>query len=251
MSGGSPGGSTTTSYPPWAIPYAADYLTGISGLIKKDLAAGYPSSFNSSIAPFTPYQKQGFTSGASAAGAAGSLIDPTFANVAATQNGQYLNPATNPWLKATFNAAAQPVTQQFRDTTAPGINGMFAQAGSFGGSANQQAMSDAQKNLGLTLDNLATGIYGGNYQQERQNQLQQQGMLGSLLNAGFMPSQELLGLGGQQQQQQQNILDTGVANAKQAFGFPFDLYSQLGSAIQQAIGGQGVTTVKSGGKGLF
>ena len=251
MSGGGPTQSSSTQYPPWAAPFGAGLLSETNQFVQQDLANGYPSALNWQVAPFTGLQQQGFGQGAGMAGADYSLIDPAFQNVAATQEGQFLNPATNPWLRATFNAAAQPVTQQFEDATAPGINGMFAQAGSFGGSANQEAMSDQQKNLGQTLDNLATGIYGGNYEQERQNQLAQQQGLGNILQAGFAPSQELLGLGGQQQAQQQNILNTGVQNEQQMIQYPFQILGELGNALQQAVGGQGVTTVRSGGKGLF
>lgn len=251
MGGGGPRQTQTQTYPPWAIPSAVGYLNTVGQYVNADLARGYNPQFNQQIAPFTPYQQQGFGLGASMAGVDPSLINPTYQNYAATQQGKYLDPSTNPWLKKTFEAAAQPVTQEFRDTTAPGIAGMFARAGSFGGSAGEQAMSDAQKNLGISLDNLATNIYGGNYQQERQNQLQQQGMLGSLIGAGFMPSQELLALGGQQQQQGQNILDAIRQNAIQKQQYPYDVLNQLGNAITAAVGNQGVSKITSGGKGLF
>lgn len=251
--GGGPSSTQTTQYPAWAAPTAAGYLGLTANQVNADLARGYNPAFNQQIAGFTPYQAAGFEQGAVLAQDPDTqaAMAEALRNVSQTQAGEFLNPATNPYLTATFNAAAQPVTQQFRDTTAPGINGMFAQAGSFGGSANQQIMSDAQQNLGNTLANLATGIFGGNYEQERQNQLAQQQGLGNIMTGIFAPSSELLSLGGQQQQQAQNILDAARQNALQQYKYPYSTLQNLGTAIQQAVGGSGVQKITGSGKGLL
>jgi hypothetical protein len=165
------------------------------------------------------------------------LVDPTLANVSATQAGKYLLPQSNPYLQQTFNAASAPVAQQFRDATEPGIQAEFAKAGSFGGSAQNQAEGIAQQNLGNTLQNLATNIYGGNYEQERQNQIRQQGLVPGLLDASFAPASELMNIGGIQQQFGQQGLNTTLQNLENKYNFPFQLLAQLGAALPTAVGG--------------
>jgi hypothetical protein len=127
--------------------------------------------------------------------------------------------------------------QQFRDATEPGIQAEFARAGSFGGSAQNQAEGMAQQNLGDTLQNLATNIYGGNYEQERQNQIRQQGLLPGLLDASFAPASELMNIGGVQQQFGQQGLNTALQNQENKYNWPFQLLGQLGAALPTAVGG--------------
>lgn len=108
--------------------------------------------------------------------------------LANTISGKYLDPSTNPYLTDTFNQAAKGVTDQYRTAIAPSLmaQGEIASGGGPGALANNSAFNQTQwqnqYGLGQTLDNLATNIYGGNYQQERQNQLaaaaQAQGLAG-------------------------------------------------------------------------
>jgi hypothetical protein len=243
-SGGGSGHTTVTNQvqlPAWAQPYAAQFLGDTAKYVNQGLASGYPFP-GQQLFGFTPDQLAGMNLGARTAQQSGQrLLDPTLANVASTQSGAYLTPQSNPYLEATFNAAAAPVTQQFRDATEPGIQAEFARAGSFGGSAQNQAEGIAQQNLGNTLQNLATNIYGGNYQQERQNQIRQQGLVPGLLDATFTPAQELMNIGGIQQQFGQQTLDTTLQNLKDQYNWPFQILGQLGAALPTAVGGSYVS----------
>lgn len=73
-----------------------------------------------------------------------------------TLNGNYLDPNSNPYLKGTYDQAAQAVQGS--------VNGAFGQGGRYGSGLNQDTL---EKNL----NNLATNIYGTNYTNERNNQL--------------------------------------------------------------------------------
>lgn len=94
--------------------------------------------------------------------------------------GAYLSPDSNPYLRGTFDNAADAVTRQFREATMPSINAQFslagrgAREGQPAGATYFNAVDQAQDALGRNLNRLATGIYGGAYGQERQ--LQQQGI---------------------------------------------------------------------------
>ncbi len=239
-SGGGPSNTTVTNQvqlPFWAQPYAAQFLSDVGKYVNQGLASGYPFP-PEQVYGFTPDQLTGMSlAKQSALGGAHNLLAPTLANVEATQSGRYLLPQSNPYLEQTYNAAAAPVVQQFRDATEPGIQAEFARAGSFGGSAQNQAESIAQQNLGNTLQNLATNIYGGNYEAERQNQIRQEGLVPGLLEATFAPASELMNIGGLQQQLGQQRLDTALQNAENRYNFPFQLLGQLGAALPTAVGG--------------
>lgn len=239
-SGGGPSNTTVTNQvqlPVWAQPYAAEFLSGIGKYVNQGLASGYPFP-PEQVYGFTPDQLTGMSlAKQSALGSAQNLLAPTLGDVEATQSGRYLLPQSNPFLEQTYNAATAPVVQQFRDATEPGIQAEFARAGSFGGSAQNQAESIAQQNLGNTLQNLATNIYGGNYEAERQNQIRQEGLVPGLLQATFAPASELMNIGGLQQQLGQQQLDTALQNAENRYNFPFQLLGQLGAALPTAVGG--------------
>ncbi len=238
--GGGPGNTTVTNQvalPAWAQPYAGQFLGDTAKYVNQGLASGYPFP-GQQLYGFTPDQVAGMNLGAmTALQNSQGLLGPTLANVAATQSGSYLRPQSNPYLEATYNAAAAPVTQQFRDATEPGIQAEFARAGTFGGSAQNQAEGIAQQNLGNTLQNLGTNIYGGNYEQERQNQIRQQGLVPGLLDASFAPASELMNIGGVQQQFGQQVLDTALQNMKEQYNWPFQILGQLGAALPTAVGG--------------
>ena len=115
----------------------------------------------------------------------GSLDPRASATLGDTASGSYLN--ANPYLNAQFNDAAGNVGEQFSNTVLPGLNQTFGAAGRTGSRSHTGAIDAATGRLGDTLSGLATDIYGGNYAQERQNQLAAAGTLGdqSLAGAGL------------------------------------------------------------------
>jgi hypothetical protein len=83
------------------------------------------------------------------------LMNAAVPGYAATLRGDYLNPSSNPWLTSTFNTAA--------DLTNSRINSIFEGANRYG--SGQQASA-----IGTADANLASQIFGGNYQAERARQ---------------------------------------------------------------------------------
>jgi hypothetical protein len=82
-------------------------------------------------------------------------------------SGQYLDPASNPHLRGTFDAASRAVTDNYRDAVLPQLQSRFALAGQ-GASGNfAGAYGRANQALGTSLSELGSSIYGGNYQAER------------------------------------------------------------------------------------
>ena len=168
-----------------------------------------------------------------------------------TLSGQYLNPGTNPYLNATYDQAAGKVAQQYSTAIAPGLAAGAQRAGQFGSSAMNEAMLMSQGQLGSTLNDLATNIYGGNYQQERGRQLGALQMMPQTMQAAYLPSQALMGVGAQKQEQTQAELDAAYANAIAKSEYPFALLSGFGSALGQAGPGGGKSSVNTRNQGQF
>ena len=132
-------------------------------------------------------------------------------NLAETASGQMLN--SNPYLDQTYDRAAQGLTRQFTETTNPAIQAMFSRAGRTGSNAQAETTLRAADTLGDDLAGLATNIYGGNYAQERQNQL---GAANSINNQMLQSSGQDIqrlglasGLYGQDQSAQLNAANIG------------------------------------------
>ena len=68
-------------------------------------------------------------------------------------SGQYLDPTTNPYTQALYNKMAGDVTSQ--------VESQFSKAGRFGSGANQEI-------LARSLGELATDVYGDQYNRERE-----------------------------------------------------------------------------------
>jgi len=238
--------TTTTDLPDWLKGDAINFLKMVEGLVAPGgRLAQFPQGLNQQVAPFTPYQNtalQGFgniTPQATAlTGAGGRMLGDTL-------SGKYLDPNTNPYLKATYDQAAQGVTDQYRTAIAPSTMASAQLSGQMGGSAYNQLKNMDQYSLGQNLNNLATDIYGGNYQQERLNQLRGEQMLPATTAALYQPYSALLGAGTFQQQQNQDVLNTNYANNLAQAEWPFSLLSFLGSALGQAGGGTGTSTSMS------
>lgn len=261
--GGGPSNATsqtTTSIPAWLMPVAQQFLgTGINltspgnplaapgGLGKGSPGAAtlapYDPAMNVSVAPFNSTQTGAMdylTRGAAPASA--GLAGNAAGNLNATLSGDFLNPGTNPYLDATYNAAARNTTNQYTNAIAPmsAVNAM--QAGVSGGTADQQNQAFNRFNLGQNLSDLAAQIYGGNYAQERTRQLQAAQLVPSTQGALNQPGATGLAVGGLQQGQTQAGLDASTRNAVSQTQWPYQLTSFLASLAGQAGGGTGTTT---------
>jgi hypothetical protein len=250
------GGSSTTNttLPAWLQPYAKQFIESYQGQVYDENGniKSQPSDLTQNVADFTQNQIAAMNNiGALTQGTQG-VANTGLNEAAATLSGQYLNPDTNPYLQATYDKAARSVTDQYSNAIAPSLMASAQKSGNFGGSAMDEALAQSRYGLGENLGNLATSIYGGNYQQERGNQLQTLQGLPNTLNAGYIPQNQLLGIGSLQQQQNQSQLDTDYMNALGRSQYPFELLSGFGGALGQAGMGSGESKVKtSGGGGMF
>lgn len=260
-SGGNQTSTTTTSLPGWAQPYAKDYLSAVFGQVfpgQSQLASGgnggsggsgqnsygstlslaqMPAGLNQQVAPFTNYQTTGLQLGAGQTGAAQNLANTGANTIGNYASGGMLGP--NPYLNSYYNSAALPLAQQFAYSTDPALMAQAQQAGAFNSSGFQQAQGLQQDALAQGLGTLGANIYEPAYQQESSNMLNAAENTGTGISNLYAPSTQLYNLGSAEQQQNQNVLNTNYQNAVTQANWPFNLLSQLGSALGQATGGAG------------
>lgn len=121
--------------------------------------------------------------------------------LASTAAGDFVG--SNPFLDAEFNRAANNVSEQFTQNILPSIQSNFASSGRYGSDAMQRQQLDAADLVGENITDLATGIYGGAYGQERGLQQDAANQLAALYGQGtsrqLQGASGLAGIGGTQQ----------------------------------------------------
>jgi hypothetical protein len=233
--GGGGGGKqeTVQKADPWsgAQPYISDYLQ------RGQQVTSSPYNFynGETVAGFSPEQELGFNLGTQRALAGSPTLNAANRNITSTLNGDYLNPNSNPYLQANVGQALNDVTGR--------VNSQFNN-NNFGGSAHQETLT---RNLGDT----ASQMYGQNFANERNNQMNAAGQSIGLANADYNDSAALQAIGAQRQGLAQQYL-TGAANQFQgANQHQYDQLSRYGDVIRagQGVGGTTTSTSKGGDSG--
>jgi hypothetical protein len=159
------GGSSKASQKsnPWAVqvPYLRDLYEGARAQ-SFDPRTFYPES---TVVGFSGETEQALQSQSERARAGNPLVGQAQGLTGATMGGEFLRPESNPYLQDTYNAAARGVGQQFKTNVMPSTS--MAQYGRGGSGAEFNREGQAYDWLGQNLSEMATGIYGGNYERER------------------------------------------------------------------------------------
>jgi hypothetical protein len=180
-SGGGSSGSTTTTteLPSWAQPYAQQLLTQGSALSQQAVpqytgqtVAGQNSTQTGATAAATGatanagnLANTADSTAANYANASGpSISNPYTGNVtASTAATPYASVSNNPYLSQEMGATNQAITNSYNSSTAPTTLAQFRNAGAFGGSAQAQATSNNEYQLGNALTNADTAIGNNAY----------------------------------------------------------------------------------------
>jgi len=155
--------TTVQKSEPWEgqKPYLNDTFIRAEQLANKPIEY-YPGS---TVTPFSNQTESALQATEDRARNGSPIQDAGRQQMYNTINGDFLN--SNPYLDAMYNRAARPVSENFRDAVAPGIQGGAAKAGRYGSGLYQDMQSKAQDNLGRTLGEMGTDIYGRAYESER------------------------------------------------------------------------------------
>lgn len=166
----------------------------------------------------------------------GGPVDITTPLVYQTAAGGFLN--ANPYLDRMMNRAAEGVTRNYQQSLVPGVDTAFSRAGRMGSGMAAYGRGEADRQLGDTLGNLATDIYGTNYAQERQLQQQAQGLLGQLQGQNFGQQLQATGLLGQLSAGDIGTRMAGAQGLQQALAEDAARRLAGGQAAQQAFESQ-------------
>lgn len=157
--------STTTTAPPaYLQPYLTDAASQSQGLNQGGGPKYYPGQ---TVTPFSADTQQALSATAQRAQDGSPVTSSAQGLATDTLNGAYLN--KNPYIDATFNQAA--------DATQGRLASQFAGSG--------RNISASQPARAEELNNLATQIYGGNYENERQRQQSTIPFANSLANQDY------------------------------------------------------------------
>lgn len=231
--GGSSKSSGSTSIPSWQ----AKYLKDLYGRAQSDVANNpveyYPGQTVAAQDPATLGYEQNALSYAADGGPTSSYLNDVV-------GGKYLDPASNPYLRSTYDLASKAVTDNYRDAVLPAINSRFALAGQSGSGNFAGAFARSNDALGGSLRDLGTQIYGGAYEAERGRQQQ----AAPLLAADRMNRLDLQrGVGAEREAYQQSLLDDLIARFDFAQNEPAQRLSRYASLL-----GNPITLSKSSSK---
>lgn len=234
--------TSTVNTGPWSEqqPYLKQAFSEASALYGQNKNNQYYQG--ETVAPLTDAQNSALNTTIGI----GSGVNPGVAaagqNNADTLSGKYLDPNSNPYLKDTFNSAADAVTRQYQTATAPQTDGAFSGAGRYGSGAYQNQVKNNELGLGTSLNNLATSIYGGNYQNERGNQMTAAGQAGGINQAQYINPNAALQAGTVQQNQNQNVNNANMAEYNYNRDQPTNALNTYISQIQGNYGQSGTST---------
>jgi hypothetical protein len=88
--------------------------------------------------------------------------------LAKAASGAFLN--SNPYLDKMVQSAMDPVTRNYQTVTAPTLAAQMSRSGRYGSGALAGAQGQNEQNLGKTLGDISSNLYGTNYSNERARQ---------------------------------------------------------------------------------
>lgn len=222
MNGSQQSGSqvTKTEPPSYQLPYLQEGLGAARGLF----AEGGPEQYSgNTVVPFAPQTEQALAGIEQRATNGSPLTQAGQGYATDTLNGKYLDPSSNPYLRSTFDQAAQA-------TQAAG-EAQYAGTG-----RNVQAGAPQRTDM---LTSLANQIYGGAYNNERDRQ---QGVLpyvSPLAESDYRDLSALQGVGAQVEDMSGRVIQDQVGRFDAEQNRPG---ATLDSYLQRIGGNMGQTT---------
>ena len=154
MSKGSNPKMVTTSSSAEPSEFIKPYYTQAIDTAQNLFEGSTPNYFpNATYVGFAPETQTALDLARARAVAGNPLLNQAQTQASNILSGQYLDPTTNPYTQALYNKMAGDVTSQ--------VESQFSKAGRFGSGANQEI-------LARSLGELATDVYGDQYNRERE-----------------------------------------------------------------------------------
>lgn len=205
MSGGGQNTVTQNTLPPQIAPYLTGALQQGQNLLQGGGPQYYPGQ---QVAGLNPMQLQGISGIEGLASGNNPAQSAAAANEFET-SGALLNPSLNPYLQGTFQQAGNAVQNQ--------LSSEFGTSGS--NVINSLPVQSDEMN------NLATQLYGGAYNQGLQNMTQASALAPSITSGQYIAPGELLQTGAGTQQQAQNEINAQMAQYNWNTQLPYNMLS--------------------------
>lgn len=231
---------TTTSSTPWEgqQPYLNQVFQQAEGL------RSVPMSFypNATYVPQSNQTSDALAAVENRARTGSPLQSAGNQQMLDTINGKYLDPSSNPWLEATYKSAADPVVRAYRDAVSPGTDANFIKSGRYGSGLYANMKSNQEQDLGKTLSDLGTSIYGGAYESERGRQQDAIGAAPQYAAADYQDAMQLQNVG----QQQESYANQQLQDAMNRFYYQQqEPWTRLGNYASLVQGNYGRTDTTS------
>jgi hypothetical protein len=227
MGGGGSGGQTATTVQ--SIP---DEL--------KPLASAYTNkAINLSNQSFTPYTAPRYADLNSTQQLGIGMVQDRALNGSQTMNNaegalnQFIGGQSNPYLDSMVNRAQGNVLGN--------ANLAAARSGSFGNSGIAEA---AAKQMG----DVATNMYGGQYQFDQGQRMQALGMAPTFGNQAYQNAEQLMKVGQVMQDQKQQNMDFNYQQFQDASNLPYKQLGAMSGVFGSNLGSNSTTTQSGGGK---
>lgn len=222
----------------------------------KPLASAYTNkAINLSNQGFQPYnaprysgptgaEQQGLNQIADRATNGSPLLDQGSASL-----NQMLKPGqSNPYLDDTVRRAQDSVVQQYNNVVKPQTESAMVNSGSFGNSGLQQLQQQQQVATGKQLGDIASQIYGQDYQDSNNRALQAAQLAPTYANSQYNDAQQLLNAGSYARNFDQQNKDFGYQQFQDAQNLPYKQLAAMSGVFGSNLGGSSSTTSSGGGK---
>lgn len=259
VKGGS-GGSTTTvqQADPWTgqQPYLKDKFAEAQRLYKSPGPAYFPGA---TLAGQTQPQLQGQQMALAGANNMMPTLEAANRGAAYLSSPDILSPNSNPWLKATADAAARPVLQAYNEQLLPSIRQDAIAAGNLGNDRQGVAEGIASRAAMDTIADQSAQIYSDAYGQGLESMARGLTLAPSVAQSQLLPGSVYSGVGAEQQAWQQALIDAEIDRWNYNQGLPWQQLSNYDAMISGNFGGvqntsqtgkqSGLTSAMMGGLG--
>lgn len=164
-------------------------------------------------------------------------------------NSDALNPDTNPWLKATAQAAIRPISENLTQTVLPNVRSQSYADGFFGGSGQHTAESQAINLATRNMGDVTGKIYGDAYQQGMDNMVKNLALAPQTAQMSLFPWQVMEGVGGQQYSRDTAAAGDAFNRAMMAQQMPY-LAAKDVLGVMMGMGTGSTSTTSGGGTSL-
>lgn len=240
-SGGGGGSSKTVqSIPPELKPLATAYSNKAIGLGNQ----GFQPYNAQRYAGPTGAEQYGLNMIANRAQNGSQLI-----NTGTSTLNNMLQPGqSNPYLDQAVSRAQSSVVDQFNNMTKPQTESAMVRSGSFGNSGLQQTLQNQQVAAGKQLGDIASQMYGQDYENSQGRALQAAQLAPQYANSQYNDAQQLLNAGSYARNFDQQNKDFAYNQYQDMLNLPYKQLGAMSGVFGSNLGGTSTTKSSGGGK---